>query len=133
MILQGKNLIVKANGEVIAAAKSCTLNIDCKIIKVSSPTDGQWEHIIAGMKSWSVSTTHLLKMERMIDRPLHGYLDPIGQSFTLQLELNDITIEGFPVTETLTGSAICKSSQITATKGNLAQGSFKFQGNGPLT
>ena len=133
MILQGKNLIVKANGEVIAAAKSCTLNIDCEIIKVSSPTDGQWEHIIAGMKSWSVSTTHLLKMERMIDRPLHGYLDPIGQSFTLQLELNDITIEGFHVTETLTGSAICKSSQITATKGNLAQGSFKFQGNGPLT
>ena len=133
MILQGKNLIVKANGEVIAAAKSCTLNIDCEIIKVSSPTDGQWEHIIAGMKSWSVSTTHLLKMERMIDRPLHGYLDPIGQSFTLQLELNDITIEGFHVTETLTGSAICKSSQITATKGNLMQGSFKFQGNGPLT
>ena len=133
MILQGKNLIVRANGEVIAAAKSCTLNIDCEIIKVSSPTDGQWEHIIAGMKSWSVSTTHLLKMERMIDRPLHGYLDSIGQSFTIQLELNDITIEGFPVTETLTGSAICKSSQITATKGNLAQGSFKFQGNGPLT
>lgn len=133
MILQGKNLIVKANGEVIAAAKSCTLNIDCEIIKVSSPTDGQWEHIIAGMKSWSVSTTHLLKMERMIDRPLHGYLDPIGQSFTLQLELNDITIEGFPVTEILTGSAICRSSQITATKSNLMQGSFKFQGNGPLT
>lgn len=133
MILQGKNLIVKANGEVIAAAKSCTLNIDCEIIKVSSPTDGQWEHIIAGMKSWSVSTTHLLKMERMIDRPLHGYLDPIGQSFTLQLELNDITVEGFPVTETLTGSAICRSSQITATKSNLMQGSFKFQGNGPLT
>ena len=133
MILQGKNLIVKANGEVIAAAKSCTLNIDCEIIKVSSPTDGQWEHIIAGMKSWSVSTTHLLKMERIIDRPLHDYLDRIGQSFTLVLELNDIIIGGLPVTETLTGTAICRSSQITATKSNLAQGSFKFQGNGPLT
>jgi predicted secreted protein len=135
MILQGKNLIVKADGDVIAAAKSCTLNIDCEIIKVSSPTDGQWEHIIAGMKSWSVSTTHLLKMERAIDLPLHDYLDRIGQSFTLQLELKDIdiTIGGLPVTESLTGSAICRSSQITATKSNLMQGSFKFQGNGPLT
>lgn len=133
MILQGNNLIVKADGDVIAAAKSCTLNIDCEIIKVSSPTDGQWEHIIAGMKSWSVSTTHLLKMERIIDRPLHSYLDRIGQSFTLELELNDVIIGGLPVTESLTGSAICRSSQITATKGNLAQGSFKFQGNGPLT
>ena len=133
MILQGKNLIVKADGSVIAAAKSCTLNIECEIIKVSSPTDGQWEHIIAGMKSWSVITTHLLKMDRIIDRPLHSYLDPIGQSFTLQLELNDITIGGLPITEILTGTAICRTSQITATKGNLAQGSFKFQGNGPLT
>lgn len=133
MILQGKNLIVKADGSVIAAAKSCTLNIDCETIKVSSPTDGQWEHVIAGMKSWSVSTTHLLKMERIIDRPLHGYLDPIGQSFTLVLELNDIIIGGLPITESLTGSAICRSSQITAVKSNLMQGSFKFQGNGPLT
>jgi hypothetical protein len=61
MILQGKNLIISANGSVIAAAKSCTLNIDCEKIKVSSPTDGQWEHVIAGMKSWSLSTSHLLE------------------------------------------------------------------------
>lgn len=61
MILQGKNLIVKADGSVIAAAKSCTLNVDCEKIKVSSPTDGQWEHVIAGMKSWSLSTNHLLE------------------------------------------------------------------------
>lgn len=60
MILQGKNLIISANGSVIAGAKSCTLNIDCEKIKVSSPTDGQWEHVIAGMKSWSLSTSHLL-------------------------------------------------------------------------
>ena len=63
MILQGKNLIISANGSVIAAAKSCTLNVDCEKIKVSSPTDGQWEHVIAGMKSWSVSTSHLIPME----------------------------------------------------------------------
>lgn len=61
MILQGKNLIISANGSVIAAAKSCTVNVECDKIKVSSPTDGQWEHVIAGMKSWSVSTSHLLE------------------------------------------------------------------------
>ena len=133
MILQGKNLIVKANGEVIAAAKSCTLNIDCEIIKVSSPTDGQWEHIIAGMKSWSVSTTHLLKMERAIDLPLHGYLFRVGAEYTLRIELSGVVFGQIIASDYLTGSAICRSSQITATKSNLAQGSFKFQGNGPLT
>ena len=61
MILQGKNLIISANGSVLAAAKSCTLNVDCEKIKVSSPTDGQWEHVIAGIKSWSLSTSHLLE------------------------------------------------------------------------
>jgi hypothetical protein len=61
MKLQGKNLIISANGSVLAAAKSCTLNVDCEKIKVSSPTDGQWEHVIAGMKSWSLSTSHLLE------------------------------------------------------------------------
>ena len=133
MILQGKNLIVKADGSVIAAAKSCTLNIECDLIKVSSPTDGQWEHIIAGMKSWSVSTTHLLKMEQVTDLPLHGYLWRVGGEYTLRVELNGVVIDRIIASEYLTGSAICKSSQITATKGNLAQGSFKFQGNGPLT
>lgn len=133
MILQGKNLIVKANGEVIAAAKSCTLNIECDLIKVSSPTDGQWEHIIAGMKSWSVSTTHLLKMEQAAELPLHGYLWRVGGEYTLRVELSGVVIGQLVASDYLTGSAICKSSQITATKGNLAQGSFKFQGNGPLT
>lgn len=61
MILQGKNLIISANGSVLAAAKSCSLNIDCEKIKVSSPTDGQWEHVVAGIKSWSLSTSHLLE------------------------------------------------------------------------
>lgn len=133
MILQGKNLIVKANGEVIAAAKSCTLNIDCEIIKVSSQTYGQWEHIIAGMKSWSVSTTHLLKMERAVDLPLHGYLWRVGAEYTLRIELDGVVFGQIVASDYLTGSAICKNCQITATNGNLAQGSFKFQGNGPLT
>lgn len=133
MILQGKNLIVKADGSVIAAAKSCTLNIECEIIEVSSPTDGQWKHIIAGMKSWSVSTSHLLQMEQAGELPLHGYLWRVGAEYTLRVELSGVVIGQLVASDYLTGSAICRSSQITATNGNLAQGSFKFQGNGPLT
>lgn len=63
MILQGKNLIISANGQVIAGAKSCDISVDADTIPVSSPTDGRWEYIIAGMKSWKVSTSHLVPME----------------------------------------------------------------------
>ena len=59
-MLQGRNLIIAINGSTIAAAKSCTVDVQADTIKVSSPTDGEWEHIIAGRKSWQVQTSHLM-------------------------------------------------------------------------
>jgi predicted secreted protein len=132
MILQGKNLIVISGGSVIASAKSCTVNIDCETIKVSSPTDGQWEHVIAGMKSWSVSTTHFVSVEHATDMVLMGYLLRVGSESNLRIQLT--TSEGnITMVQALEGTAVCKSCQITATKGNLMQGSFKFQGTGALS
>lgn len=52
--------MVMADGKVIAASKSCTVNVECDDIPVSSPTDGQWEHVIAGRKKWKVTTNHLV-------------------------------------------------------------------------
>jgi predicted secreted protein len=63
MILHGKNLIISANGNVIAGAKSCDVEVECDTIPTSSPTDGQWEHKIVGRKSWKVSTSHLVPFE----------------------------------------------------------------------
>lgn len=62
MILQGKNLIIAYNGEIIAGAKACTVKVDSDTQDVSSPTDGDWTHSIAGRKSWSISTSHILPM-----------------------------------------------------------------------
>ena len=52
--------MVMADGVVIAASKSCTVNVECDDIAVSSPTDGEWEHVIAGRKKWKVTTNHLV-------------------------------------------------------------------------
>lgn len=60
MFIKGKNVILKMGGTAIAAAKSCDVNIQADLIKVSSPTDGAWEHSIAGRKSWSASCSHLV-------------------------------------------------------------------------
>lgn len=59
-MLQGRNLIIAVNGSTIAGAKSCSVDVQSDTIKVSSPTDGEWEHIIAGRKSWQVQTSHLM-------------------------------------------------------------------------
>lgn len=68
MILHGKDLIITADNKVIAGAKFCSIEIDVDIIPVSSPTNGQWEHSIPGMKSWKVATNHLVGMN---EQPAH--------------------------------------------------------------
>ena len=202
MIIHGKDIIIKADGEAIAAATSCELDVSADIIKTASPTDGQWQHGIAGRKSWSASCSHLVT----------DILDPVqmvGAAVTLQVCMVNIglpiryflttspTVEqqsaqsvdfvvwddqakrflgckdsqyilnrkyytswygrepytnapngsmfyiartgatyrltaGGLVEDKLSGPAIVKEWRLTATRGNLAQGSFRFEGVGPL-
>ena len=81
MILKGKNLIIKAGGVAIAAAKSCTVKIQAKTIETSSPADGQWEHSIIGRKAWSVSTNHLVTS-------IAEAAAMVGTTVTLDIQLN---------------------------------------------
>lgn len=68
MIYQGRNLIISANGVVLAAAKSCSIDVKVGKQEVSSPTDADWKHFKARAKEWSVTTNHLLK-----SNPLPAY------------------------------------------------------------
>ena len=64
MILQGRNLIIRADGVAIAAARSCSVSIQAEQIPISSPMSGAWAAYLNGVKSWSVSTNHLVKTLR---------------------------------------------------------------------
>ena len=55
--------MLSVDGVVIAGAKSCTLDVDVSTVKVSSPTDADWEHNKPRIKKWSVSAEHLLKSD----------------------------------------------------------------------
>jgi hypothetical protein len=57
--------MLSVDGVVIAGAKSCSLDVDVSTVKVSSPTDADWEHIKPRIKKWSVSAEHLLKSNAM--------------------------------------------------------------------
>jgi len=80
MVLQGRDLLIKANGVVIAMSRSCSIDISVETIKVSSPDDGQWEHHITGLKSWSIKTNHLITAT-------HDFLLKTGDSVTLTTAL----------------------------------------------
>ena len=123
MAIQGNNIIVLMSGQAIAGTKSDELQVDCETIEIASATDQAWTHYIAGRKSWSLTVGWLLLANTDVRKALL-----VGSSVTIKIKGR-----GESDSSGVTGSAILKTVKITATRGNLAQGSFAFVGNGPLT
>ena len=123
MAILGNNIIVYMGGTAIAGTKSDELKVDCETIKIASATNQDWEHIIAGRKSWSLNVSWLVLANTDVRKALL-----VGSTVTIKFKGRNATDANG-----LSGSAIIKTCKITAIRGNLAQGSFTFAGNGPLT
>ena len=123
MAVLGNNIIVLMGGTAIAGTKSDELKVDCKTIEIASASDQGWVHYLAGRKSWSLNVGWLLLANTDVRKALQ-----VGTSVTIKFKGRGATDASG-----LSGSAIIKTCKITAVRGNLAQGSFAFVGNGPLT
>ena len=123
MAVLGNNIIVYMNGQAIAGTKSDEIQVESETIEVASETDQDWVHRIAGRKSWSLNVGWLVLANQDVRKVL------------LVDSVVTIKIKGRGESDSngVTGAAIMKTAKITATRGNLAQGSFAFIGNGPLT
>lgn len=120
-MLKGNDIIVILNGEAIAATKSDELQVGCESIPISSPTTGDWTDAIAGRKSWSLTTGFLIANQlKFFDG-----IDMVGMYVILRIKHRTGTTW-------YEGTALCTQFRVTATRGNLAQGSFAFQGKGKL-
>ena len=84
-LLHGRNLIIKADGEVLGLSKSCTIQVSAATIPVSSPNTGQWEESIPGRKKWSVQSSHLM-YNRGVTKPMDR-MDMVGQTVQLSLDM----------------------------------------------
>ena len=123
MAVLGNNIIVFMNGQAIAGTKSDEIQVDCETIEIASATDQAWTHYISGRKSWSLTVGWLVLANTDVRKALL-----VGSSVTIKIKGR-----GESDSNGVTGAAILKTVKITATRGNLAQGSFAFVGNGPLT
>lgn len=124
---KGNDLIVSDDSGALAASKSCTVNVSGETIEISSPDQGNWKEYIAGMKSWSASTTHLVKADGATGAPIKNLLLRVGKTYTLTFKMNGYS------NDTFTGKAICKSFKVTATRGSLINCSLEFTGTGALS
>lgn len=60
MILHGENVILKADGVAIAAAKSCEVTINVDTDEIASSADGKWKQFMVGRMSWKASAIQLV-------------------------------------------------------------------------
>lgn len=121
MAVNGNNILIYMDGSVVAGTRSDEVQTDCGLIEVSSPSNGGWQTFLAGRKSWSVNIAWLVTQVSDINRLLLT-----GTTVTVQ-------ILGRGASTGLTGSAIVKTCKMTATRGNLANGTLVLQGSGPLS
>ena len=130
MAINGNNIIIYSNitgtTKAIAATKSNSITTDCETIPIASPNTGDWEAKIAGRKSWSISTSFLVGYYSA-DNSVYRLLD-IGKTIIISIRYRSANEN----IEMLRGTAIVKQCRIDAAKGNLAMGSFTFEGSGAL-
>lgn len=120
MATNGNNILVYLGGTAIAGLKSNEIETSCGEIEISSPNSAAWREFIADRKEWSVSTGYLVSAVSDISQVLN-----VGTTYSLRFC-------GRTGTGGVYGSAILTKCSITATRGNLVQGSFTFRGTGTL-
>lgn len=123
MAILGNNVLIFRNGTAIAGTVTNDIQAGVDIIPIGSPTSGDWKENIAGRKEWSINVSYLVLAYDGIREVLN-----VGSTYTLKFRGRSSSDSTGVI-----GSAILKICRITATKGNLVQGSFQFVGNGALT
>lgn len=118
-VILGKNLkIYNGNNALISGAKSCVINKQAENIEVASASNATAKTYIAGRDGWSVSISHLISTNQ-------GGIPMVGQTYTITYKVGSTSV--------YSGTAICVEAEISGTVGNIAQGSIKLLGTGPLS
>jgi len=121
--MNGNNILIYKDGTAIAGMKSCEISTSVDTIEVASAMTGTWRARITGRKEWSLSCGYLITANSGVRDLLS-----VGTSYTIKVKARDAADN-----TGVSGTAILTQCKITATRGNLVQGSFQFQGTGALS
>lgn len=125
--MNGNNIIIGTlSGGVFtpfAAVKAHEMQTKCEAIEKASATQQDWTEVVAGRKSWSLTVNYLVLSDAgsSIEDLLH-----VGTVYSIASRTRDGIYE-------VSGSALCTAVKHTYTRGNIAQGSFSFEGSGALS
>lgn len=125
MIIQGRDILVydQSGDNLVACSRSCEIKTSTEMIEISSPRSGKWKEYIDGRSEWSIDINHFLSTE---DGASLKNLLRTGSEVVVRVARRDDGVK-------LAGMAYVKSAQVTATTGNISQGSLSLIGNGELS
>ena len=118
-MIHGKDIIIYEGSDepvAIAASKSCTIDKQAGTVETSSPASGTARSYASGRTDWVCTMNNLVLSVK-------DYMLRVGETYFITMGVRGSS------TDTITGYAICTECNITGTVGNLAQGSFRFQGS----
>ena len=128
MAILGKNIYISigegSGATIIAGCRSDEIQVGTEMIEISSPNSSKWREFLDGRSEWSFTVSYLVMANNQVKDLLKS-----GTKVTVSI----VAGEGTAIVVLLQGQAWIKAAKQTFTLGNLAQGSFTFQGTGPLT
>ena len=158
-MIQGGHIIVRCNGQVLAAAKTCDISPQCDLIEVAQAAvsaDNQCKHYIAGRKHWTISTNHLVLSPILAEQNEDDSYNDFNLDFNNDFLAPDIDkvmeypamtewflkvgdkvelevfVDGYPASE-YSGMAICTQFSVSVDRRSLLLGRFQFSGSESLS
>lgn len=82
MIIQGRKIIIyNENGAAVAGSKSCSINVKCSMLEISSPLTGTYRSYLASYIDWKINIGFLVSSVRTP-------LVQVGQSMAVKIGLS---------------------------------------------
>ena len=120
-VILGRNVFIYSGASsttpVIAAAKSCTINIKYELIEKASSTQQRAKEFIYGRYEWDLTVDHLV----VSSNEFQGLSLAGGSRLLISVVINNVRKKGY---------VLCPQAGLSAPVSGLATGSVKFQGDG---
>ena len=122
-VILGRNVFIYSGASsttpVIAAAKSCTINIKYDLIEKASSTQGTAKEYTYGRYEWDLTVDHLV----VSANEFQGLSLAGGARLLISVVINNVRKKGY---------VLCPQAGLSAPVSGLATGSVTFKGDGPF-
>lgn len=120
-VILGRNVFIYSGASgtspVIAAAKSCTINIKYELIEKASSSQQRAKEFTYGRYEWDLTVDHLV----VSSNEFQGLSLAGGSRLLISVVINNVRKKGY---------VLCPQAGLSAPVSGLATGSVKFQGDG---